>query len=854
MLRKVQFCLLLLCLFTVPAVCQTAPASQGATEARVDSMLKQLSLEEKIDLIGGVDDFYIRAIPRIGLPRLKMADGPVGVRNYGPSTVFGGIGLAATWDPALAQRIGTVIGEDARARGVHFMLGPGVNIYRAPLCGRNFEYFGEDPFLSGRIAAAYIQGMQKQGVSATVKHFLGNNSEYDRHNVEAEIDERTMREIYLPAFEAAVKIGHVASIMDSYNLVNGYHLTQNPYLNKDVVKSGWNFDGLIISDWSATYDGVEAANAGMDIEMPSGAYMNSKTLLPAIETGKVTVATIDDKVRRILRVAMRFGWMDRAQTDLTIPAYNVAGKNAALQTAREGMVLLKNDSNLLPVSRGSIRSIALLGPDAHPAIPSGGGSASVKPFAAVSFLDGLTNALGQSASVYYHRGIPKWSQLANSTAFTTAGGRPGLQVEVFGNKDFSGSPVATRIDEHINVRPPFTVTELLAGEVPEVDKLSKEAHDSSTRWSGLYSAAAAGSYRVFVESPTDGVAGFRLSIDGKPVIDDWKLRKAIIDQNSIELSAGKHQVVFERYQTGFNFLGDLVRVGIVPATGLVDPAAKALAAKADLVVLAVGYDNDSESEGGDRTFGLPIGQDELIREISAVNKKVVVVVTSGGNVDSSKWLPQVSGLIQAWYPGQEGGTALAEILLGDVNPSGRLPFTFEKRWEDNPAHDSYYPEPGTRRVVYRSGVFVGYRGYEHNGTQPLFPFGYGLSYTAFKYGNLSLKQLDGAGKYEVSFDVTNTGKREGAEVAQIYVGANGASVPRPAKELKAFSKVTLRPGETKRVSVELDPRSFAYFDVPGKQWKADAGDYEVLVGHSSAEIELRHKVTLERALTIAVGE
>src|SRR5271155_3039594 len=266
MLRKLQsFCLLFL-FFVLPALSQTAPVTPAATEARVDSMLKQLSLEEKIDLLGGVDDFYIRAIPRIGLPRLKMADGPVGVRNYGPSTVFGGIGLAATWDPELARRIGAVIGEDARARGVHFMLGPGVNIYRSPHNGRNFEYFGEDPFLSGQIAVGYITGMQEQGVSATVKHYLRNNSEFLRHDSDTEIDERTVREIYLPAFEAAVKQGHVSAVMDSYNLINGQHATQNGYFNIDVAKKQWGFQGVMMSDWVATYGGVDAANDGLDLE------------------------------------------------------------------------------------------------------------------------------------------------------------------------------------------------------------------------------------------------------------------------------------------------------------------------------------------------------------------------------------------------------------------------------------------------------------------------------------------------------------------------------------------------------------------------------------------------------------
>src|SRR6266852_112546 len=279
----------LIVLWVVPVVCQTAQ-SQADVEARVDSLLKQLSLEEKIDLIGGVDAFYIREIPHIHLPRLKMSDGPVGVRNYGPSTAAGGVALAAAWDPELAQRLGSVFGEDARARGVHFLLGPGVNIYRAPLNGRSFEYFGEDPFLAARTAVGYIKGVQSQGVSATVKHFMGNNSEFDRHNVDSIIDERTMREIYLPTFEAAVKEAHVGAIMTSYNLVNGEHASQNGRLNTEIVKKEWGFDGLMMSDWVSTYDGVEAANGGLDLEMPSGAHMNRATLLPAVQAGKVSVA------------------------------------------------------------------------------------------------------------------------------------------------------------------------------------------------------------------------------------------------------------------------------------------------------------------------------------------------------------------------------------------------------------------------------------------------------------------------------------------------------------------------------------------------------------------------------------
>ena len=302
--------------------------------------------------------------------------------------------MAAAWDPELAQRVGKIIGQDARARGVHFMLGPGVNIYRSPLNGRNFEYFGEDPFLAARTAVAYIEGVQSQGVSSTVKHFMGNNSEFDRHNSDSIIDERTMREIYLPAFEAAVKEADVGSVMDSYNLTNGLHLTQNGSFNTDLARKEWGFKGIMMSDWDATYDAVAAANGGLDLEMPSGKFMNRDLLLPAIRAGKVSEATIDEKVRRILRTAIRFGWMDRDQTDTSIPRLNADGDQVALEGARSGMVLLKNDGNLLPLDKGKIKSIAVIGPDAHPAQPVGGGSGAVQPFAAVSFLQGIANYLG----------------------------------------------------------------------------------------------------------------------------------------------------------------------------------------------------------------------------------------------------------------------------------------------------------------------------------------------------------------------------------------------------------------------------------------------------------------------------
>ena len=830
MLRKVQSISVFLILFVLPAVCQTAPVSQAATEARVDSLLKQLTLEEKIDIIGGVDDFYIRANQRIGLPRLKMADGPVGVRNYGPSTVFGGIGLAATWDPELAQRVGTVIGEDARARGVHFMLGPGVNIYRAPLCGRNFEYFGEDPFLSARTAVAYIKGMQSQGVSATVKHFMGNNQEYDRHNIDSVIDERTMREIYLPVFEAAVKEAHVGAIMDSYNLTNGVHMTQNGYLNTDVAKKEWGFTGILMSDWTSVYDGVAAANGGLDLEMPSGKFMNRATLLPAIRAGKVSEATIDDKVRRILRTAIQFGWLEREQTDSSVPRPNPEGKQVTLEAARAGMVLLKNNGNLLPLDKGKLHTIAVIGPDAYPAVPAGGGSADAKPFTPVSYLEGLVNYAGSSAKVYYERGLPALDEIAKHTEFTTeaTGGRQGLKTEFFTNAALSGTPAVNRTDKHVNYEP------ARGGGGADTDM--------SIRWRGYFTPATAGEYLIFVQGPGEN-GGYRLYVDKKLVFDNWKTWYAFVSEVSMTLASGPHLVELDYYAHG-GWGKTVANLGIVRPETLVSAEAKSLASRADAVVLAVGFDPSSEGESGDRTFQLPPGQDELIHQIAAANKNTVVVVTSGGGVDMASWLDQVPALLQAWYPGQEGGTALAQLLFGEFNPSGKLPISIERHWEDNAVHDSYYPKAGEKKVEYSEGVFVGYRHFDKSGIKPLFPFGYGLSYTNFAFKNLTVSPASGDQLVTVAFDVSNTGTRSGAEVAQVYVGDRHAKVPRPVKELKGFTKVELTPGETKHVQVTLDRRAFSYYDVKNHSWTVAPGDFDIYVAHSSAEIELTGKATL----------
>ena len=832
------------------AFAQAPQPDSEALRSRVDAIVQKMTLEEKIDYIGGTG-FAVRAVPRLNLPAFEMSDGPYGVRsNAGfPSTTYvAGIGLAATWNRDLATRVGEGIGRDARARGIHYMLGPGVNIYRSPRNGRNFEYFGEDPFLAANMTVGYITGMQTQGVSATVKHFMGNNSEFLRHDSDSIIDERTMREIYLPTFESAVRKANVGSIMNSYNLTNGQHMTQNGYLNIDIARKEWGFKGVMMSDWVATYDAVAAANGGLDLEMPTGAFMNRKNLLPAIQNGQVKEATIDEKVRNILGNAARFGWLDRTQTDTSISFFNAKNQAVALDTARESMVLLKNDNKILPLNKSQIHSILVVGPNAFPGVPVGGGSARAIPFHTVSALEGIGAYLGSGVTTFYDRGVPTISEAARTTDFVTElqNGKPGLRFESFQNGDLSGTPVSTAVAAHINYAginwESFMDDPAAAAALFE----SKASHEVSRRWSGYYKADQAGKYIVALQGAGEGT-GNRVYVDDKLIIDNWKIVRAFQPHVLLPLSAGLHKIVVE--DARHSPVGGRLRFAIVDQSKVVSARAKELAAKADVVVITAGFDAESESEGGDRTFELPFGQNELIREVAAANKKTIVTVTSGGNVDSQEWVDRIPAFIAAWYSGQEGGTALAEVLFGDVNPSGHLPVTFERKAEDNPTYANYYPEEGSKRVIYREGIFVGYRGYEHNHTQPLYPFGYGLSYTTFKFSNLSVKP--DASHAAVTFDITNTGDRAGADVAQVYVSDGHTKVDRPAKELKGFEKVSLQPGETKHVSIDLDSRAFAWYDTDAKKWSITPGKFGILVGDSSASLDLKGsvEVTKEAATT-----
>jgi beta-glucosidase len=805
-------------------------------------MVAKLSLEQKIELLGGVDSMFTHASPAIDLPRFKMSDASVGVRTWGPTTAYaGGVALAASWDPELARKIGESLGRDAGSRNVNFLLGPGVNIARSPIAGRNFEYLSEDPYLNSALVVPFIEGVQSQGVIATVKHYALNDQEYNRHNASSDIDERTMREIYLPSFDAAVTKGHVDAVMNSYNLINGVHATQNEFLNLKVLKGEWGFQGILMSDWDATYDSVGAANNGLDLEMPSPRFMNANGLLAAVKDGSVKESTIDDKLMRLFRTELRYGFVDRPQFDPADSTYSVADRAVALDGALESITLLKNDGNLLPLNPASIKTIAVIGPNAWPAVTGGGGSSDAQAFEPVSTLAGIANLLGPNVRVLYTRGLPEMNDLFRKTNWDGP-----IQVETFPGKDFTGTPQTTTVtsisDYRRERRGPPDIT------------------PRSIRYTAGYTAAKAGQYLILAACQSSG-GNFKLMVGGKELPMPPHAEGLVPPFWTLDLNAGQKVSVVAECVQGNS--GGTFGLGIAYAPDLISPEVKTYATVADVVVLAAGFSSGTESEGSDRTFALPWGQDALIAAAAEANPHTIVTLTGGGGMETQNWLSKVPALLHVYYPGQEGGTAIAEVLFGKHNPEGKLPASFDRSWDENPSAAYYYPvkgadttlhvtEPGRPpvdyvipHVKYDDGLMVGYRYWTTTGKHPLYSFGFGLSYTTFSFANLQLPATAASGStVPVSFDVTNGGKVAGAEVAQLYVSDPSAKSTRPERELKGFEKVRLAPGETKHVTLNLDARAFSYWDDKAHKWTIDPGKFVVRVGDSSENTPLHADLTL----------
>lgn len=674
-------------------------------DARVEDLLSRMTLEEKIALVHADNRFSTAAIPRLGIPARQLSDGPHGVREetvgrdvsqavgrtddfatYMPAL----IGLAATWNPELATAYGTVLGEEARQRGKQIMLAPGMNIMRTPLNGRNFEYLGEDPYLASRMAVNYIKAEQAQEVASCAKHFVANDQEHERNTINVEMDERTLREIYLPPFRAAVEEAGVLSVMSAYNKFRGQFCSENDYLLNKILKDEWGFRGLVVSDWNATHSTRGSVTGGLDLEMgtvgrPFDEFYLARPFLEGVRAGEFPLSVLDDKVRRNLRVM----FATRAFDGRSPGSINTKEHQAtARRVAEESFVLLKNDARALPLDPARLTSLAVVGENAVRLQAYGGGSSRIKAFYEVTPLEGILRRVGERVNVTYSAG--------------------------YGEKGGGDEAVARAV------------------------RAAREAD-------------------------------------------------AVI------------------YVGGLNH-----------SPGL-------------------------DSEGADRRdMKLPYGQDELIRRVVEANPRTVVVLLGGGPVEMGPWLARVPAVLQAWYPGMEGGGALARVLFGDVSPSGKLPCTFPARLEDSPAHalGAYPGKDGT--VRYEEGLLVGYRWFDAKAIEPLFPFGHGLSYTRFEYSGLRLvggKDAKGPA-LTVEFEVANAGEREGAEVAQVYVADVKSSLPRPAKELKGFRKVFLKPGERQTVSIPLERGAFAFYDPQRHGWVAEKGDFRIMVGASSRDIRL----------------
>ena len=846
-------------------------------ETRVNAILNQMTLEEKLDYIGGTPGWSVKPIPRLGIPEIYGTDGTMGFNQSG---LFGtpsgprypaGIAIAASWNVDLARERGRSLGRDTRARGYYNLLVPGMNFYRIPFNGRNYEYVtGEDPFLGATIAPALVEGLQGEGVWATAKHLVCNDEEENRTNINVVVDERTLREIYLPPFEASVKKGRVANVMGAYNFVNGKQCNENSFLLTEILKNEWGFRGFVESDYLAIHNGLNAALAGCDLDMPFGNFMNSATLLPAIQSGELRVSLIDDKVRKILRRIVSFGFLDRPQFDPSIPADDPASEAVILNDAREGIVLLENAGNLLPLQPGRVRSVAVLGTNAVGAPPTAFGSGFVPPTRIISEFDGIKQAAGSLRVDFISELTLNPQKSVWQSVGATGQVQPGLAGEYFSSNDLSGVPVVTRVDQEIN----FDWTQ--TGGIPAAIPPSSQG-TFSARWTGQIVPTISGDY-VF-KARCDG--GFRVIVNGQKIIDLFNspplpspsdlIGPTVPSSGKISLVAGQVYTVELDYRRVAGFLGVFGGLqGVQLSWAALEPPPNF--ASYDAVIICGGISNEYEGEGIDRPFQLPEFQDELIQNVSAINPRTVVVLHGGGSFDVQHWIGQVGGLLQAWYPGQNGGIALGEILFGKINPSAKLPITWEKRIEDNPAFASF-PMPlngNAAEIKYSEGIFVGYRGYEKNGVTPQFPFGFGLSYTSFSYSDLDVEDarkendrnehgLRKAGFTEhdredkdlikVSFAVSNTGKRAGAEVAELYVGQQNPTVARPIKELKGFKKVFLQPGESRRITLELDQRAFAYFNTTTERWDALADTYNILIGTSSQDIRLKGQFTLQSELT-----
>lgn len=804
--------------------------------SKIDDLLKRMTLDEKISMLAGADMWHSMAVPRLGIPQFKVSDGPNGVRGAwgsmaSPSVATPvGIALGATWNTALVQRVGNVLADELEAKGAHILLAPTVNIHRTPIAGRNFECFSEDPFLSGMMASAYIKGIQEKGKGACIKHFVANDQEYERFSMSSDVDERTLREIYLEPFRIAIRNANPWAVMSSYNRINGTYACKHNHTLLEILKGEWGYDGFVMSDWFGTYDEA-VASGGLDLEMPGPArWMAAKHVRSALKQGTLTEARLNDKVRRLLGVLQKAGLFEKPGLQPEGGQDQPQHRNIIRAAAREAIVLLKNNS-LLPLKR--VKSIAVIGPYAHAAQILGGGSSSVSPHYGITPLEGIRNRAGQKIRVDYAPGcfIYKTIPAPAPETLTTVDGCNGLALSLFTGTKFSGRPLYREVTTR-------TQYEWFDNSVPAVNQES-----FSMLMEGFFTPHESGLHTFGLTS----IGSSRLLLNGEVVVD----HTCAADTNkqisgTAQLAGGVPYAIKLEYHWQGKAQLRSVKLGHQPPRPR-DSMAQAvdLARKSDLAIVIAGLNGEWESEGFDRVnMKLPGDQDELIRRIAKANRRTVVVLNAGSPVEMP-WVDQVPAVLQLWYDSQEQGNALADVLFGDVSPSGKLPVTFPIRLEDNPAYINYPGENG--RVRYGEGIFVGYRYYDKKGVAPLFPFGHGLSYTRFQYRNLRLsaRSILPDDTLKIRVDITNTGQMTGKEVVQLYVRDVRATFARPEKELKAFTKVELEPEQSKTVTFTLNREAFWHFDAARNAWRIEPGEFEILVGSSSRDIRERGSVLLE---------
>ena len=839
-------------------------------EERAERLLAEMTLEEKVDLATGerclVYGYYNAPIDRLGIPALTMTDGPAGIRipyqrvNGGRATQLPApIALAAAWDPALAETQGEVLGSEALATGHNVLLGPTLDVARNPLAGRTFEGLGEDPLLVSRLAVPLIRAIQSSPVLASAKHWAVYGREDHRWSVDAQLDERALREIYLRPFEAAVREAAVATVMCGFNRVNGAYACEDRRLLDGILKGEMGFQGFVLSDWGAIHGTADAALAGLDQELAFEKYFGRK-LRDAVRRGEVPEAVVDDKARRILRAMFRGGLFDRRATVEPLPVQANGAK--AREIAEGGAVLLKNDGELLPLAAGALGSVAVIGADAANASAQGGGAARVEPTYAVSPLDAIRRRAGGGVRVEHAEGtdpvvpadlLP--GPLAVPSSVLSPPGDPfgrGLRVEYWPNPRFEGAPTDTGVARRIAASAGFfSYQSVNASSVPAVPRQYQLAKFSA-RWTGTLTAPATGAYTFTLTSRGRGW----VYLDGALILDHSDEHELDMRSARVQLVAGERHELRVDYAASAPSIGvatDVggdVKLGWAPPAGAVTPGVREavdLAAASDVAIVVV---RDYGTEERDRLeLALPNGQDELVRAVAAANPRTVVVLTTG-QPSAMPWLGAVPAVLQAWYAGQEQGSAIARLLFGDVNPSGKLPITFPRRLEDTPGGAAPAADGAD---VYAEGTLVGYRWYDAKGIDPLFPFGFGLSYTAFRYDDLEVEPGaagGGAGpRPGVSFTLTNTGAREGAEVAQVYVGACGGDAA--PQQLAGFSKVRLAPGERARVRVELAPEALSRWSDEAQGWVTPACDLPVLVASSSRDARLRGSLRVSAGGAVA---